>query len=122
VAKLPPYPQNDDAVDRSDFVPLNISLPGHVVAGTDNVVMQFGYAENGGVEDYFCTSRREPCVKGTGGGYAMAGDTVQGIECANGCSVATPAISGRVIYYRVMYRDAQGNVISSSSPAAAMVP
>jgi hypothetical protein len=36
--------------------------------------------------------------------------------------VTLPGISGRVVYYRVMYRDAQGNVLAASSPAVGMVP
>jgi hypothetical protein len=120
-AKLPPYPQTDN-IDRSDFVPLEVGVTGKAVAGTDNVVMQFGYAENGGAEDYFCTSRREACVKGSGSGYRMASDAVAGVPCANACTVTIPGIPGRVIYYRVVYRDAQGNELATSAPAVTMVP
>ena len=121
LAKLPPYPEKDD-IDRSDFVPLTVNVPARGIAGTDNIVMQFGYAENGAPADYFCTSRREACVKGSASGYAMAGDQVAGVSCAAGCSVTIPGISGRVVYYRLQYRDAGGNVIALTAPTVALVP
>ena len=121
MAKLPPYPERDD-VDRSDFVPLTVSVAGHTVPGMDNIVIQFGYAENGDAGEYFCTSRKEACVKGAGPGYGMASDAIAGVACAGGCTLAIPAISGRAVYYRVMYRDASGSFLAASSPAVAIVP
>jgi hypothetical protein len=121
LAKLPPYPQPDE-VRRSDFVPMTVTANGRTVAGTDNVVVQFGYAENGGAGDYFCTSRREACVKGSADGYGMESDTVAGAPCEATCSVTVPAITGRVLYYRLVFRDAQNRVIVASSPAVALVP
>ena len=120
-AKWSPYPE-PDGIDRSDFVPMTVTATGQTVAGTDNVTVQFGYAENGGPEDYFCTSRREACVKGSASGYGMAGDAIAGSAVHGACSITVPAISGRVMYYRMIYRDAGNRVLATSAPAVAMVP
>jgi hypothetical protein len=121
LAKMVPYPK-PDGIDRSDFVPMTVTATGQAVAGTDNVTVQFGYAENGGMEEYFCTSRHEACVKGSAGGYGMAGDTIAGVPCSGPCSITVPAISGRAMYYRVIYRDAENRVLAASAPAVSLVP
>ena len=93
--------------------------------GVDNAIMQFGYAENGGANQFYCTSRREACVvvssavgnvpfrfasespDGTAGGLS-------GVPCSSGCSVAIPALSQKVVYYQVQYRDSGNHVIAQT--------
>jgi len=110
LAKIPPFPA-PDALDRSDFlkIPVAVSPP----AGTNNAVVQFGYVENGPPGNYFCTSRREACVKGnqSGTSYGYAGNTIAGVPCSGGCTVTIPALPERIVYFQALYRDASNNVI-----------
>jgi hypothetical protein len=121
LAKLPPFPQAD-VIDRSDFVPMTVSVSSSSIPATNNVLVEFGYAENGGIEDYFCTSRREACAKGAQAGYGMIGDSISGVPCTGSCSVAIPAVPGRVLYYRVVYRDSQNRTLTFSTPGVVLVP
>jgi hypothetical protein len=123
LAKLPPYPPLD-GIDRSDFVPLKINAVTRGMEGVNNAILQFGYEENGQATDFFCTSRREACVKGahTGNSYGMASDAVTGVACQNGCTIMLPGLSGRVAYYRVVYRDGANTVIGMTPISAAIVP
>jgi hypothetical protein len=123
LAKLPPYPQ-PDGIDRTDFVPLQINAITRGMQGVDNAILQFGYEENGQATDFFCTSRHEACVKGSqdGNGYGLASDALPGVACQNGCTLNLPGISGRVAYYRVIYRDGGNNVIAATPISAAIVP
>lgn len=113
LSKLPPFPAADGIV-RTTFVPVPInSLP--AVGGADNVIVEFGYAENGDPANRFCTSRQETCIAkddtvqtipfqfpsdGTGG----VATGITGMSCAAGCSLVLPGISQRMIYYVVKYR------------------
>ncbi len=123
LAKLPPYPQ-PDGIDRTDFIPLQVSASTRGLNGIDNVVLQFGYAENGTPDQFFCTSRQEACVKGaqSGNSYGMAGDAIKGVSCQNGCTLNLPGLSGRVAYYRILYRDRSNRVITTSQVSATIVP
>jgi hypothetical protein len=123
LAKLPPYPQ-PDGIDRTDFIPLQISATTRGMSGVSNAILQFGYEENGQPTDFFCTSRREACVKGaqSGNSYGMASDPIVGVACQNGCNLSLPGIPGRVAYYRVVYRDGANNVIGTTPISAAIVP
>jgi hypothetical protein len=49
-------------------------------------------------------------------------ETYSGSSCSAGCSVAIPALSQRVLYYRWKYRDALGKVIATSGIRAAVTP
>jgi hypothetical protein len=123
LAKLPPYPQ-PDGIDRTTFVPLTVTAVTRGMTGVDNAILQFGYAENGDPGSYFCTSRQETCVKGaqSGNAYGTASDTIAGVACGNGCTLTLPGISGRVAYYRIVYRDRSNQPIGMSPPSAAIVP
>jgi hypothetical protein len=94
----------------------------------NDVVVEFGYAENGGPGSFYCTSRRESCVavsaaigSPTPFFYEQA-ETYSGAPCAAGCAVAIPALSQRVLYYRWKYRDAFGRVIATSESRATATP
>jgi hypothetical protein len=93
-----------------------------------DVVVEFGYAENGAANSFFCTSRRESCVAVSGAIGSSAPffyeqtETYSGAPCASGCTVAIPALSQRILYYRWKYRDAFGNVIATSDLRATATP
>jgi hypothetical protein len=99
----------------------------------DNAVVQFGYAENGDPKNFYCSSRQEKCLataatvpavpflfpsEGTGG--LEAG--VTGLPCAGGCTVAIPAISQRMLYYQVKYRDASNRTVATGQVETVAVP
>jgi hypothetical protein len=131
-AKIPPYPAVD-GVDRTTFVPMSVQLNPPGGMGVDNALIQFGYAENGAADQFYCTSRHEPCLAvaanvpadpfkypsdspdGTLGGLA-------GIPCSSGCTIAIPAISQRVVYYQVLYRDSGNRVVAQTRSQAAPTP
>ncbi|HOK48381.1 MAG TPA: hypothetical protein PLK67_20720, partial [Bryobacteraceae bacterium] len=43
--------------------------------------------------------------------FFWAGESYSGIPCTNGCHVTVPAIPQRVVYYRLIYRAADGKVL-----------
>lgn len=119
-----------DTEDRSGYVPVQVAIP--AVTGAANAVVEFGYAENGDAGAFYCTARQEACVA-----QSPSIDSAQpfffaqteaaliaGAPCASGCTVAVPAVPGRVLYYQVVYRDSQGSVLPTRTPyrAAAAVP
>lgn len=120
LAKLPPWPV-DDSENRGTFLGVPVQI-GSVPAGTNNVVVEFGYDTN-----YFCTGRQEPCVAASGTineampFYWETSDTTNGVwngaglPCSAGCKILIPALSQRVLYYRVKYRDASNNLIGTGS-------
>ncbi len=132
LGKLPPYPPTDSVV-RSTFQPIPVKLTPPAGLAIDNATVEFGYAENGEPGQFYCTSRQEECLataatvpavpflfpsEGTGG--VEAG--VAGLSCVNGCSIAIPAISQRVLYYRVRYRDASNRTVATSQMETIAVP
>ena len=132
LGKLPPYPPADSVV-RGTFQPMVVKLIAPPDLSVDNAVIQFGYAENGDPGQYFCTSRQEKCLAtaavvenvpflfpSEGAGAVEAG--VSGVACANACSVAIPAISQRVLYYQVKYRDASNRTVASGQIETVAVP
>ena len=61
LGKLPPFPPTDSVV-RSTFQPIPVKLTPPAGLAVDNAVIQFGYAENGGPGQFYCTSRQEKCL------------------------------------------------------------
>jgi hypothetical protein len=126
VTVLPPYP-SIDSISRNTFVPINIDIP-PANDGGSNVVVEFGYAENGGTDSLFCTSRQETCVAASSAVnqaspfYFAQAETYNGVPCASGCTVAIPALSQRVLYYRWKQRDASGAVLAVSDTRAIVTP
>jgi hypothetical protein len=96
--KMPP-PAPTDNIDRTDYVAIPVSLP----AGSGYVRIRFGYAENGSAAAFYCTSRQEACVTDASvAPFAFAQtDTLTAADCRNGCTINIPALSGRVVYYRI---------------------
>ena len=123
---LPSYPVSD-SVSRNTFVPVRISTPPTRGRGS-NVLVEFGYAENGSADSFFCTSRQETCVAASSTVnqalpfYYAQSETYTGVPCASGCTVAIPALSQRVLYYRWKQRDAFGAVVAVSDTRAVVTP
>src|SRR5579871_5662582 len=96
-----------DGVDRTTWVPVSVSAVGKAGA---TAVVNFGYAENGAPNAFYCTSRQEVC-QATGNtigspAYYFASENPNGQACSTGgCSFKIPGISGRVMYYQVTYSD-----------------
>ena len=132
LGKLPPYPPTDSIV-RSTFQPIPAKLSPPAGLAVDNALVQFGYAENGAPGQFYCTTRQEKClataaiVPPTPFQYASEGTGgvetgVSGVPCANGCSIAIPAISQRLLYYQVKYRDASNRTLATGGIEVVAVP
>ncbi len=132
LGKLPPYPPTD-SVARWTFQPIPVKLSPPRGLAVDNVVIQFGYAENGGSGLFYCTSRQEKCLAtaatvptvpfqfpSDGAGGVESG--VSGAPCANGCTLAVPAISQRMLYYQVEYRDSSNRTVATGQVEVVAVP
>lgn len=120
-------PPSYATTNRSTFTPHLVQL-GSVPAGTNNVVVEFGYAEYGLPSDLRCAPRAESCVAAAGTvteanpyRWLQVDAPYAGVACASGCAVVVPAISGRVLYYRVRYRDAANAVVTSGPLEVAAV-
>jgi len=113
--KLPPYPRQESTENLATFVPIQREVSS-TPPFTDNVIVEFGYDP-----EFRCGSRQEKCVSVTGGKvpqpvnekqpFFWAGESYSGIPCTNGCHVTVPAIPQRVVYYRLIYRAADGKVL-----------
>jgi len=118
--KLPPYPPKD-SINRATFIPVPAPV-GSVPAGTNNVMAEFGYDST----NFFCTSRRESCEAVTAAvnertPFHWASETFAGFTGAPG-AIVIPAISQRVLYYRLKYRDAGNAVIGTGPTQVQVVP
>ena len=121
-AKMLPYPASD-GIDRSSFIPTPVTItPSDPTTAAAQV--EFGYSENGPADQFFCTSRQEVCVKGaqSGSDYGYAGDNPPPLPCNSGCVINVPALSQRILYYRIRFFNAQGQSISATAPVAVAVP
>ena len=113
MAKLPPFSKQDE-VDRSTFVRAPISITAPQGQGIASAAIEFGYTEQGGPSQYYCTSRREACVAvsatvddATPFYYAQT-ETYTRMPCAQSCTIALPVLPAHVVYYQVKFFDAQG--------------
>ena len=123
MVNIPPRPPAD-SVNRSQFVPLEINV--HGIPGADGIVADFGYMEYGsdGSTGFFCTTRQETCVSHQSILSAVAGTTpfhfvsesFSPAFCpsSGSCKLVIPAISGRVVYYRI--RRTQAGVTVAGGP------
>jgi len=126
MAKVPPYPSTAAAVDLSTFVDAQVQVndPAASFPGTSNVVVQFGYWENGTPDQFHCTQRSEACVKGaaqSGQAFGFASEAVTGVSCGTGCSVTLPLIPDRLAYYQVVYRNS-ANAVIGKGPLGVVAP
>jgi hypothetical protein len=127
ITVLPAYPAQDSTV-RGTFIPIPVDTAPPPSLMVNDVIVEFGYAENGDPGSFFCTSRQESCVavsaaidSSTPFFYEQA-EAYSGAPCSAGCAVAIPALSQRVLYYRWKYRDAFGRVIATSEIRATATP
>ena len=90
--------------------------------GVGLVSAEFGYAEFNGK----CTTRQETCLanSATIGAvpFQFAGENTDGMPCAGKCTLAIPAVSQRVLYYRVKYRNGANVVVGETPEQAVIVP
>ena len=132
LGKLPPYPPTDSVV-RWTFQPIPVKLTPPAGLAVDNAVIEFGYAENGEPGQFYCTSRQEKCLATAATvpavPFLFPSDAANGMEagvtgipCANGCSIAIPAISQRMLYYQVRYRDASNKTVATGQIETIAVP
>ena len=110
-----------DSVNRETFQPVNVQIHG-VPSGATSVVAEFGYDAN-----FRCTHRPEACeavgpVVNEASPFYYASEAFSGQSCTSGCTVAMPALSQRVLYYRLKYLDEGGSVVSTTSPLVAVTP
>jgi hypothetical protein len=124
---LPPYP-NSDGVSRNTFIPVPVTIAPPAGSQVQSAFVEFGYAENGAPGSYYCTSRQETCVAAgsaisqTIPFYFEQSESYTGVSCANGCTIAVPALSQRVLYYRWKYLNAADEIIGTSQPNVVITP
>ena len=121
MAKMLPYP-TPDSINRQTFVPMVLNLQPPAGVQADNAIVQFGYAEYGGN----CTSRRDPCIANAAmiesPPFLFSSENPAGVPCSATCTIAIPAVSQRVLYYQVQYRNKSNAMLVSSPPQAVAVP
>jgi hypothetical protein len=131
--KLNPPPPVD-SIARNTFIPVRVTLQPPAGTKVDNAIIEFGYSEYGAASAHRCTTRAEACAVGRAANpdqvdaanpfYFEKAESAAlvGTPCSNGCSIAVPAISQRVVYGRVTYRDARKNVVAQSVPFVIATP
>ena len=122
IGALPPI----DTVDRTTFVPVQVSATG--VASAGNIRARFGYAENGG-DLLRCTAYAQDCSTEIPSGsptdpFSFTNEPVARQACPNGaqCTVSIPSLPNRVLYYVIDRLDSNGNVLSTGPLQVAAVP
>lgn len=126
VSILPPY-GGAGSLARNTFVGTPVKLTPPVNRGIDNAIIEFGYAENGDPNSFFCTSRQESCVAtanaiGASPFFFEQTEQYKGQVCSSTCVVMVPALSQHILYYRWKYRDKSGNTLLTSSTNVIAVP
>ncbi len=118
MAKIPS--NTSDTALRDDFksVPVNLTAPTGLSITQARV--KFGYNEynnSTSTIDYYCTSRKEACVKGaqSGTSYDFASSTFSNVSCTTNCTINIPAIPERIVYYQVEYLNAGNSVVATQS-------
>ena len=102
LAKMPADTPSTTLAPGNDFVPMNILVQGGQVQYAE---VQFGYAENGPPDQFFCTSRQEACNTSSPAGtlFNWEGEPRVLTSCASGCVLHFPALPDRVVYYRLRW-------------------
>ncbi len=126
VLKLPSLPE-PDGIRRSTFIPMTFSVT--PPAGTDNVVVEFGYDAS-----FHCSENRaEVCIAAkasldeadpyTYPSERSGGEAgISGVPCPSTCSVTVPALSNRMLYWRVKYRNSANGLIEAGPVQVTAVP
>ena len=121
LVKIPPYPGPQRGINHGSWIPIPLTI-NSVPPGTNNVVVEFGYNPN-----LRCTTRQEACVANAAGitstiySYASS-DTYSGLSCASGCTPVIPALSQRIMWYRIKYRNASNTVIRTGDVQTMATP
>jgi hypothetical protein len=120
---VPPIPPSD-GIDRTNFVRAVVSVPAPTLSGIVSARIKFGYAEQGSIGNYFCTSRRESCVavastidQANPFSYISA-DSYTPTPCAIGCTISIPVCPLHTAYYSIEYLDSQGGVVTTADGIA----
>ena len=125
-AKLPPYPPVD-SVTRNTFVPVTVSLRPAAGLQVNNAIVEFGYQEYGNTL-LNCTTRNDICVSASNvrisgtQPFSFISENPAGLACATGCTLVIPALSQRVLYYRVVYRSLTNSVLYTGPLTSVVVP
>ena len=87
-----------DPVLRNDF----FAYPVQFDSTAKYAEVQFGYAENGAAEQFYCTSRQEACNTSSPAGapFNWEGETRTLTNCSQGCTISVQAIPDHVVYFR----------------------
>jgi hypothetical protein len=120
--KLPPWPggtygQQDDPAKRADFIRYQVAVP--PAPGAAYARARFGYAENGPVSSFLCTSRGEACSTDIPTAsptdlYSFMSQATSHQACTSNCKLVIPAVSGRMLYYVIDRLNSAGIVIATS--------
>ena len=118
-----------DSLDRSTFVSLSVAV-GSNVTGAYDVLVEFGYDQTlrcSPNRNDTCLAHKAHIDENDPYSYAVEGaggreSGLTGVLCSEGCTVAIPAIAERVVYYRIKYRDAAGNVLSTGPLQVRVAP
>jgi len=127
MAKMLPYPA-PDSVARGTFVPVTVTVKPPAGLAVDNAIVQFGYQEYGAPQHIDCTTRNDACIAAASTvpagnqPFYFASENPAGAPCASGCTITIPAISQRILYYRIEYRAANKSVLASGPLTAVVVP
>jgi len=113
---VPPFP-GEDSRNRATFAAVYKTVKS-IPQGTNNILVQFGYNAS-----FQCSVNRSESCYAEGATinettpFKFSHETLTGLSCtAAPCTVAVPAITNRILYSRIVYRDAGGNVIRYSQP------
>jgi hypothetical protein len=121
LVKVPPYPGKQKGANRGSWIPIPVKLTS-VPTDTNNVVVEFGYNPS-----FWCTTRRESCIANAASitstiyNYSVS-DTYSGLACSSGCTPVIPALSQRVLWYRVKYRNASNALIKTGEVQVLATP
>lgn len=108
-----------DGFDTFRSIPVTVSS---VPAGTSTALVQFGY--DGG---FVCSRNRgntcyaESATLNETIPFQWDHETLTGVSCGSGCTITIPAIAGRALYWRWVFRDSGGSIISTGSTNIEMV-
>ena len=107
----PPFP-GEDTRNRGTFASIPVTISS-VPAGTSTALVQFGYNASfqcSRNRDNTCYAEAATVTDATP--YKFDHETLTGLSCASGCTIAIPALANRVLYWRMVFRDSGGNVLS----------
>ena len=107
-ALYPPYPA-PDSYNRGTFIPVNVPITTPGSLGITAAIVEFGYQEYAQSGTYYCTTRADVCQANAASipsgfsPFKFASESAAGLSCAVSCTIQVPAISQRVLYYRVRW-------------------